>query len=180
MGSGYEYASFCSIVYDNGSFMNSLIYAECMRNGWIRLKTSKELGVTGYGYFGMAFYRKNELGMELMIAHRGTRFNETGNILANIEISEDERPKILDEALLYVEMIMEMEMEIVKITHTGHSLGGFIAGACAGLSTGAYAVTFECPGIGILDIRRDMVGDRIINYVTNRVLLIREGSMLVR
>lgn len=82
----------------------------------------------------------------------------------------------MDEALLYVEMIMEMEMEIVKITHTGHSLGGFIAGACAGLSTGAYAVTFECPGIGILDIRRDMVGDRIINYVTNPSIINTGGE----
>ena len=166
------------------------------RREWKPYPTSKECNIREHGYFGVAYYKllyhaRNPTA-EIVIAHRGTCFDEKGNILADIAIAKGEEPKILREAAFkYVTNLFggrnfyngsqsfnqricitenNTDFEITKITHTGFSLGGFIAGACAALT--AYpiteAVTFDAPGIGIdgLAIDKARVESRIINYVT--------------
>jgi len=66
-------------------------------------------------------------------------------------------------------IVMGKFYEVKKITHTGFSLGGFIAGACAGLSGYGViteAVTFDAPGIGNLKVNEKIVEKLIRNYVT--------------
>lgn len=144
--------------------------------GWQPLKTSEEYGITQHGYFGVAYYKVRDEGIEIVVAHRGTCFSETGNLVADKEILEREKPKILKEAVSPYEQTLiadfkktQHSKKITRITHTGFSLGGFIAGACVALTknTRVYACTFDAPGIDFLDYDRADISKekRIVNYV---------------
>ena len=159
-------------------------------HGWIPLSTSEELLISNlHGYFGVAYYKLDNVSKtaEIIIAHRGTCFDEKGNILADIAIAEGQGSEILKEAAFkYVtklfegrnfydgsflptkKILIDDEFEITKITHTGFSLGGFIAGACAGLTQYSIteAITFDAPGIGNLVENTPEIASRIKNYVT--------------
>ena len=153
--------------------------------GWKQLITSEEHNITAHGYFGVAYYRINSNGTaEVAFGHRGTCFGLSdegkGNVLADIEIAQQKQPKILTQAAyLYVDKILpnptngsgwEIEgIPITHITHTGFSLGAYIAGACtARFSTKyVYATTFDGPGISpiVAEANRAQVARRITNYV---------------
>jgi hypothetical protein len=162
-------------------------------NGWIPLDTSEELNVTGEGYFGVAYYKiwrdqKGDKYAEVVIAHRGTCFDEKGNILADVQIAQQQPPKILNKSREYIAELFKCdlfkststdkefyftrngeEIPVKKIIHTGFSLGGFIAGACACLSypSQSNAVTFDAPGVAYLQFPdKDKKSRRVINYVT--------------
>jgi len=94
-----------------------------------------------------------------------------------LAIAEGLQPVILKDAVFrYVsEVVCEgvccngEVYDVKKIIHTGFSLGGFIAGACAGLSGYGViteAVTFDAPGIGNLKVNEKIVEKLIRNYVT--------------
>ncbi len=156
--------------------------------GWAPCLNSEQLGIgSEYGYFGCGYYRFDETGgVEVVIGHRGTCFDEGENILADLAIAEGAEPAILREAVFqYITRLLEQDFynpdqnidsffmhgrRVSKITHTGFSLGGFIAGACVGLSdsTMLEAVTFDAPGIGALNLAmgKPLVGSKIVNYVT--------------
>ncbi len=204
----YHYALCCSMASNREDrFLKSLgdkkeshlireLTLECF--GWEPLKTSKEFNIgEEQGYFGVAYYKlsKKTKSCEFIIAHRGTCFDEVGNILADIAIAERKKPIILEEAIKYVTSLFEGrnfydgsipptktfkvgDFKITKITYTGFSLGGFIAGACASLTQYPItkAVTFEAPGISALDgIDKDRVKNKIINYVTRPNLVNTAG-----
>jgi len=113
----------------------------------------------------------------MVFAHRGTCFDELENVLADLAIAEGKQPVILKDAVfryiseVYCEGVYcnGEVYEVKKITHTGFSLGGFIAGSCAGLSeygVRTEAITFDAPGIGNLKVNEKIVEKRIRNYVT--------------
>jgi hypothetical protein len=148
--------------------------------GWMTVGTSEKFGIgLEHGYFGVCYARPSSSSeLEIVFAHRGTCFNKKGNILADIAIAESKDPKILQDAFLYTSKIfgganfysetkenLELEQQrqvveelrqqqrptISKITHTGFSLGGFIAGVCPAINTSIIpnnAITFDSPGIG--------------------------------
>lgn len=158
--------------------------------GWTPWWNSEDLAIGGeHGYFACAYYKLHHETQtaELVIAHRGTCFNEAGNVLADLAIAEGAEPAILREAAFeYMTRLLGgrdfynpnqnvipfslYDYRISKITHTGFSLGGFIAGACVGLSKNKMleAVTFDAPGIGALKLpmEESRVAPRIVNYVT--------------
>lgn len=155
--------------------------------GWIECSTSEDLHEQRHGYYGVAYYKIDPVTQtaEMVIAHRGTclsNIDPYGNIVADIEIAKQQEPKILREAAFrYVNKLFNHDFyasdltqtfeingyPITKITHTGFSLGGIIAGASAAMSnTPMHAVTFDAPGIGSLDIDRTAIADRITNIVT--------------
>lgn len=145
--------------------------------GWQRLLTSEECNIQAHGYFGVAYCRQNQAGeVEVMIAHRGTCFGvsaaDIGNILADIQIAKGEKPGILEEAAFVYARGLENYFrntfgDNLHITHTGFSLGGFIAGANAALSDSpdVHAVTFDAPGIGALDFDREARAPHMTHYV---------------
>lgn len=186
--SDYEYTLLCSMASNREQHtLNNL--GEATRNThhtreatlaeqeWRSLPTSEEFSIQNpHGYFGVA-YIKVKPGTreieEIVIAHRGTCFNKIGNILADIEIAQGIPPKILEAATSYLNTLFAQYPNInpTKITHTGFSLGGFIAGACAGLSncSKTHAVTFDAPGIAHMKhlfSRNPGLENRIVNYVT--------------
>lgn len=155
------------------------------KNGWHSLKTSEQLDITSDGYFGVAYYKTNKTSqVEIVIAHRGTCFDEWGNILADIEIAQQGYPKILKTAQDYIYKLFSSDIfnshnfdqqltvnkhKVTRIIFTGFSLGGFLAGACAALCSlsYAYAVTFDAPGVAYLEFpEKDKKVSRFINYVT--------------
>lgn len=168
--------------------MHLLREQSLMIANWISLFTSEELGITGHGYFGVTYFKPDHVTktVEIVFAHRGTCFDieQIGNVLADVGIALEQEPEILkDAAFLYIDKIFKCfarsdtndglychGYEITKITHTGFSLGGFIAGASVALHDKdfdeTYAVTFDAPGIGALDFDRQQCAERIINYVT--------------
>ena len=161
------------------------------QSNWKSFETSAELNIgKEYGYFGVCYYRldNDTKCAEIVFAHRGTCIDEKGNILADIAIAERQNPAIVTSAAFeYIKeafgnrnfydgsipndrkfqiTISKQSYTITKITHTGFSLGGFIAGACAGLTNYPIvrAITFDAPGIGALH-NKDTAKNRIINYV---------------
>lgn len=204
MHEDYKYLLFCSMSsnressrFEKLSPEKKVIHAnrseELTSSDWQPLKTSEELSIEReHGYFGVAYYRNEPSSQttEVVFAHRGTCFDEKGNILADIAIAEKEEPEILQCAFQYVtkmfngidfyanapQNLTEEQRNITtrvnKITHTGFSLGGFIAGACSALSNSlvyTVAITFDAPGIGHLlakkTVSENVVWDKIINYV---------------
>jgi hypothetical protein len=190
MISDYDCILFCMI----SSYRESRIFSELdqktkqlyqnrlkllLDKGWHALPTTEELNIgREFGYFAVAYYKlHNETKtVEIVIAHRGTCFDELGNVLADLAIAEGLQPLILKDAVFrYVSEVYCKGVhcngevyDVKKITHTGFSLGGFIAGACAGLSEYEItdAVTFDAPGIGNLKVDEKKVEKRIRNYVT--------------
>lgn len=160
------------------------------QQGWKPLDTSEKLKIKNHGYFGVAYYKIDPISkeVEIVIAHRGTCFgldaDGLGNVLADIEIAERREPGILREAaFLYTTKLLKHNFysadkaeatisvdgyRVTKITHTGFSLGGFIAGASAAFSsfTNTYAITFDAPGIGNIPGVPKNKADHILNYVT--------------
>tara|TARA_R110000868_G_scaffold392875_1_gene663722 strand:- start:32857 stop:34824 length:1968 start_codon:yes stop_codon:yes gene_type:complete len=142
-------------------------------NGWQALLTSEELKIVGEGYFGVAFHKTNpQTGIhEIIIAHRGTCFDEPGNVVADVAIMEKVEPtKIMALAKGYTEAICSLYLTS-NIIHAGFSLGGFIAANCVSLTNEERitAVTFDAPGIDYLPIEpviQSTLNQRIINYVT--------------
>jgi len=200
MASELECALLCSMASNRESRILGVLEGEAkaihqrheekLRSwGWEAMDTSEELNIEKtHGYYGVAYYKldSKEKSAEIVIAHRGTRFDEHGNILADIAIAKKNEPRILREsAFLYVKTLFNDidfyngsleptkklsldEFTITKITHTGFSLGGYIAGACVGLTqyTIKRAITFDAPGISNLITDKSQVNLRIINYVT--------------
>lgn len=195
----YECVLFCSMASNNETrYLEKLSESSSGRHvqrevtlqswGWTPLQNSENLGIgSEYGYFGCAYFRLDGTGTaEIVIAHRGTCFDERENVLADLAIAEGAEPAILREAAFqYVTQLLGQDFynpdqnvatlsiggySVSKITHTGFSLGGFIAGACVGLSKSMMleAVTFDAPGIGALNLAMEesRVASRIVNYVT--------------
>lgn len=142
-------------------------------SGWNSLETSEQKKIgTQLGYLGRAYFKEVKDGVHLVIAHRGTCFNEWGNILADVSIAAQKQPIILKSALEYQSCLLEEFMKhknIESLTHTGFSLGGFIAGALT-VNSKASAVTFDSPGIAYLSFdekqKNSIKKGQIINYVT--------------
>lgn len=190
MISDYDCILFCMI----SSFRESKILSELnqqtknlyqnrlnilLSKGWCAFPTTEELNIgKEFGYFAVAFYKLHEESKtaEIIVAHRGTNFDELENVLADLAIAEGLQPAILKDAVFkYISHVYCAGVnhngetyEVKRIIHTGFSLGGFIAGACAGLSeySNTEAVTFDAPGIGNLKVNAKLVEKRIINYVT--------------
>jgi hypothetical protein len=198
----YEYALLCVMSSHRESYkLNELSTADRAKHdhrastleqyGWRPLKTSEELGIQRHGYFGVAYYKVDPTTgeVEVVIAHRGTCLTNTdrfGNILADIEIAQQQTPKILHEAAFpYVNALFRHNFyspaapgapkpafsinshPVTKITHDGFSLGGFTAGACAALSNiDMHAMTFDAPGIACLNFDKAAKAPRINNFVT--------------
>lgn len=128
--------------------------------GWTRMPASNAVlpgmlpaawDSTGFGYLGLAYWRPipgRDSEAELAFAHRGTKFSEKGNILADIAIAEQKVPQMLEGATLrYVRRILQSDATtisrettmridgraVTSIVHTGFSLGGFLAAACVGI-----------------------------------------------
>lgn len=146
-----------------------------INNQWKELSTSEKLGVGEEdGYFGVAYVKlfPQHKTAELVFAHRGTCFSKKGNIGADVLIVRREAPRIVsNSAMKYVAKIkdeIKNKCVITKITHTGFSLGGFIAAGCLLLSdnqSNTNAVTFDAPGIDFMVTTKNKKLD-IINYVT--------------
>jgi hypothetical protein len=142
----FECALACDSTKNNPESHDILV-----RKKWTQLENSKELKIKNYGYVGKCYF-KHSYNDEIIVlfAHRGTQFNETGNILADLDIASQIKPDILKEALKYEKLILDKIRESKKIVHTGFSLGGYIATECATEKTGdskKYAVAFDSPGI---------------------------------
>lgn len=204
MHEDYKYLLFCSMSldrersrYEKLSTEKKIIHANrskgLISSGWLPLRTSWDLHIgLEHGYFCVAYYRYEPSShtTEVVFAHRGTCFEEKGNILADIAIAQKEEPEILQCAFQYItqmfkgidfysnipQNITEKQHNIIrrvnKITHTGFSLGGFIAGACSALSNSlvyTVAITFDAPGIGHLlakkGVPENVVRNKIVNYV---------------
>lgn len=170
------------------------------RAQWCMLPTSEEVKIGHEeGYFAVAYYKINhELAeAEVVIAHRGTCLNK-GNIISDMIIMEGWKgndtlefpPRIITKAAAgYLNKIFGHEFfynfiktndlllshegkryPIRRIIHTGFSLGGFIAGFCAGCSQSdeVYALTIDAPGLS--DVELMFAGEdnnnKIVNYVT--------------
>ncbi|MBU0743773.1 MAG: hypothetical protein KKE11_00155, partial [Gammaproteobacteria bacterium] len=190
----YEYALFCMISsYKEEKYLNKLSDRNQLRfyerekylsdHEWILLPTSKELGIAENGYFGVAYYQVNEDNTAtVVIAHRGTCFDEIDNLLADLQIMEKRTPVILNNALQYASNILNNDFSnssgntrsffiegipVSKIVHVGFSLGGFIATASMINSRfpETYAVTFDAAGA---DYLRGSKGksNHVISYVT--------------
>jgi hypothetical protein len=143
----FECALACDSTKNNPESRDILI-----RKEWLELEDSEKLDIKKYGYVGKCWsYERNDYDeLILLFAHRGTQFNKMGNILADLDIASQIKPKILQEALKYEKLILDKIQESKKIVHTGFSLGGYIAAECATVKTGnfkKYAVAFDSPGI---------------------------------
>lgn len=176
-------ATFCSMASHRESVFLQALSADERRvhrqrekqlkdAGWIPLSTSEELGISSvqHGYFGVAYYHPRT--QRVIFAHRGTCFSKTGNLLADIEIAEQKHPRILEDVNRYVSQVLRLQkarkVKVSELIHTGFSLGGFIAGAKAGLSVSkkVSAVVFDAPGIGHLENVAPDAATRITHYVT--------------
>lgn len=146
---------------------------------WKALETSEALEINSCGYFGVAYYKINKETntAEVVIGHRGTCFDQMGNVLADLDILQQKKPSILEEAaLLYANKIYEKYsggvpnketvIPVSKITHVGFSLGGYIAAVCALSANNVFAITFDAPGCNYLGDFNKQASSKIINYVT--------------
>jgi hypothetical protein len=184
----YEYALLCSM----SSYRASDIWSELEKDvqdkqkkrektllhlGWHPLPTSEEYsGESHHGYFGVAYWHQSHDGrVELVFAHRGTCFSldKVGNVLADIAIAAEQTPAILEETARYIgyinKKISKWPVIPTQITHTGFSLGGFIAGAVTALTDkqDVRAVTFDAPGVDYLPDKHHSAPRRIRNFVSH-------------
>ena len=126
-------------------------------------------------FFGVAFFKKEKNRVTIVIAHRGTIVSHKGNILADLDIAESRKPAIMNEALEYEKQILSMkeindEQLNVTLIHTGFSLGGYIAAACAvkpfqRVRGDKLAVVLDAPGIETLTADEyKKYENKIMNY----------------
>lgn len=148
---------------------------ELENKGWIKFLDSNELmnswtdpilhiadirqNINRSGYFGAVFVKAVEGGLSVVFAHRGT-IEHSGNMEANFSIVWRRRPvEITTAATDFVRFFLNLLEDFLRrfnalnvrrlYSHTGHSLGGFIAQYVAVNSQiGKTAVTFDNPGSG--------------------------------
>jgi GTPase SAR1 family protein len=150
--------------------------------GWIKFREAvSDCEKNTNGYVGVAY---KQLSIEksecyrVAFAHRGTSFNEPGNIDADLAIALSEKPKIIKDALNFEKKTLEyilkshsIDEKTFEIIHTGFSLGGFIAAACVLdkiTQKNYYGVTFDAPGCKYLlpEKIKSLNSENIVNYVT--------------
>ena len=123
---------------------------------------------------GLAFeeyHRKNKHGklVEIAIAFKGTDFSELNDWKANLSLLE---PQQYRQARDFIEEVLARPdvSENVKITVTGHSLGGGIALNMSLLYPSVDAVTFNQSPRGFYDVEVLPENDRELIYETGEVL----------
>lgn len=129
------------------------------------------------GYFGAVFVKAVEGGLSVVFAHRGT-IEHSGNMEANFSIVWRRRPvEITTAATDFVRFFLNLLEDFLRrfnalnvrrlYSHTGHSLGGFIAQYIAVNSQiGKRAVTFDNPGSGGILQNYDERSTALLAYLT--------------
>lgn len=132
---------------------------------WSILNTSKDFGIEGSGYYGIAF--KNLETGQIIIAHRGSA--EKFAIVNDIQILANSDPDQLQFAREFTDKIQKMDPGIA-LAHTGHSLGAALAENLAFKDT-RIAVTADSPGIaGTLQnkyVKEGKIFPHILSYLSN-------------
>ena len=162
----YEYLLMSKLAYEPDNFD----IREILRGyNWYELARSEALGADdAAGYFGIAY--RNVATDEVVIAHRGTNqfFQQFSSFpTAGLDLSDDlwndialfyaDEPPQVAKAEAFgdqvcghlIEAHLKSSMDGCKgrITHTGHSLGAFLAEVSA-FHHHTRAVTFDSPGSG--------------------------------
>lgn len=93
-------------------------------SGWKLLTTARN---KTDGYFGAVYLCKNE--NQIVFAHRGTEFNNINALLTDIEgIICNQFTSQMESACSFVAyVLMELSLETLSVSFTGHSLGGWLA-----------------------------------------------------
>lgn len=119
----------------------------------------------------------------LVIAYRGTDFNNTNDVMNDVQIFKDGQPEErVREALEFTRRVVEKvstwnfwyqhrlfascHLRRPKVQLTGHSLGAAVA-ECVCLRTGYETVTFDSPGLELTALDNTAYCDRItslLNY----------------
>lgn len=153
------------------------------QQGWQLLSSSDGVISKKNGYQGIAYLKPPLPNQkpEVAIVHQGPIFDKVADLIIDIAIAKNARPAILNDAISFLDHLLPqmtkliqmrsdvLDHPMIEITHTGFSLGGYLAGACAMLSKplNSQAVTFDAPGIGSLQIYNVKNAKNIINYLTS-------------
>ena len=185
-----EILLFCSLSRDGEQgFEDKLVEEEDQKKFTRRMQELKGKGwEVGYvnsfadskhGYYGVCCYKINSGILHIVFSHRGTCFDKLGNILADICIAQERLPEILEESSDFIQQCLgkltsKFKYDKLLVSHTGFSLGGFIAGASAAdnLTKGydSEAITVDSPGIRshILAMgynEEKTIAPKVFNYV---------------
>lgn len=122
--------------------MSQLVYKETgAPAGWERLPIQSEITQSYYG----AAFRK---GTEIVIAHRGTVPTNINDIHSDYHILTKTIPPQYYPAVSFANNVINTYGGLgITVTHTGHSLGAFLADLVA-YEKGQQATTFDNPGSG--------------------------------
>ena len=124
----------CALLADCTKYCKES-HEDLIKHKWSLMSNSGQFKLTAkHGYYGVAYFKKYGDHILLAIAHRGTQFNEIGNIEADINILTKKDPEIIKVALQYEQMcaneIQCAQNARISILHVGFSLGGYIAARC--------------------------------------------------
>lgn len=120
--------------------------------GWEELCRSSQTHPASLqsGYLAVA-YRHITTG-QIIIGHGGTDWTDPADLITDIKLAFGKNYTQLSDAKQFTEQVLQLaepeETQLRTIYHTGHSLGGMIAGymACTLAPIGHhYAVTFDSP-----------------------------------
>jgi hypothetical protein len=116
--------------------------------GWHVIGDSASMGIgKDTGYYGVAY--QNDANSQVIVAHRGTEFDKEFHpdvTVADRQIAFQQVPDQYHDAVKFVEAIGEKaNIELASMEHTGHSLGGNIAGLVS-IATDARSSVFDAPG----------------------------------
>lgn len=120
-------------------------------SGWEELCRSSQTHPASLqsGYLAVA-YRQINTG-QIIIGHGGTDWTDPKDLITDVKLAFGRNYAQLSEARQFTEQVLQLaepEEAQKTIYHTGHSLGGMIAGymACTSAPIGHhYAVTFDSP-----------------------------------
>ena len=133
-------------------------------SGWIKLRNSDQDNLGSDGYFGVAYVKVvGNVATDVVVAHRGTEPTDTGDLVADIQLSLQLANHQKDDALDFLanvqtayEALAEQGYDVDNpfsdiTTHVGHSLGGWLATRTAdSQGSDGVAITFDSPASGLV------------------------------
>ncbi len=160
-------------------------YSKILGYKWELLPTSVDCSrECSQRYFGVSFFKKTDVGYELVFAHQGSTTTDfISNIFLDVSFSEQRDHSSLIEAQQYIANVCSefrskhnvFSSEKVTISHTGFSYGGVIAVDCANFEPKTQkAVIFDAPGASSLQTH--LYTPEVTNYVTTPNLVNTSGG----
>jgi hypothetical protein len=151
----YTYlSSDCYYTYGENAETDAIHKTELLANGWKLLDYSIKDDPTGY--YGVAYEYKNSndptdpRNGEIVIAHRGTEFDKTEDIITDLLIGLDMLPSQFNSAQAFYKKVEDYAetngLNVNNITNVGHSLGGCLSDLVA-IANGGESISINAPGV---------------------------------